>query len=383
MLSPAQRRRHHGTLADALRLVYADRLDDVAGQVAAHLHAAGSAGEAVDWYVRAAQAAQRLFADADAADLLYQAWQILMAQPESPGRLAQELELLTASPGPLNAAEGYASPRLRAVLDRAFTVAGRLGVEPAAPLLRAQAMAVLARGDFDAAVEYGTRLRRLGDTDDVLAVEGDFIRGVAAAWRNQTAAAREHLQAAVDRYRPENRLRHLLAYGQDPQVLCLIRLAHVHFGLGDPEQARRLQHRALAQARTVGHPFTLGAALLFAAILDLDLADEAALRRRVAELAALRPRVEAPPIRLTTDALTGYLEVLDGAVQPGMARIDGALADPGRETAPGVPAMLLRIRLAAAQAAGLSDGACDTARRLLADGVRVWDAMANAVLELS
>jgi len=27
--------------------------------------------------------------------------------------------------------------------------------------------------------------------------------------------------------------------------------------------------------------------------------------------------------------------------------------------------------------------ACDTARRLLADGVRVWDAMANAVLELS
>jgi hypothetical protein len=43
--------------------------------------------------------------------------------------------------------------------------------------------------------------------------------------------------------------------------------------------------------------------------------------------------------------------------------------------------MLLRIRLAAAQAAGLPDVACDTARRLLADGVRVWDAMANAVLE--
>jgi DNA-binding SARP family transcriptional activator len=381
MLSPARRRRHHGTLADALRVVYADRLDDVAGQVAAHLHAAGSAGEAVDWYVRAAQAAQRLFADADAADLLYQAWQILAGQPESPPRLARELDLLTASPGPLNAAEGYASPRLRAVLDRAFTVAGRLGVEPAAPLLRAQAMAVLARGEFDAAVEYGSRLRALGDSDDVLAVEGDFIRGVAAAWRDETAAARGHLQAAVDRYRPENRFAHLLAYGQDPQVLCLIRLAHVHFRLGDPVQARHLQQRALAQARTVGHPFTLAAALLFAAVLDLDLADEPALRGRVAGLTELRRRVEAPPIRLTTDALTGYLEVLDGAVPAGMARIDTALADPGRETAPGVPAMLLRIRLAAAQAAGLPDVACDTARRLLADGVRVWDGLANAVLE--
>jgi DNA-binding SARP family transcriptional activator len=380
MLSPAQRRRHHGTLAEALRAVYADRLDAVAGQIAAHLLAAGSAGEAVDWYARAAQAAQRLFADADAADLLHQAWQIVVAQPESPARLARELELLTATPGPLNAAEGYASPRLRAVLDRAYTVAGRLGVEPAAPLLRAQAMAVLARGEFDAAVEYGTRLRRLGDADDVLAVEGDFIRGVAAAWRNELVAAREHLQAAVDRYRPENQFAHLLAYGQDPQVLCLIRLAHVHFWLGKPAEARRLQHRALAQARTVGHPFTLGAALLFAAILDLDAADEAALRERVAELTALRQRVEAPPIRLTTDALAGYLEVLDGTPRPGLARIDAALADPGRHTAPGVPAMLLRIRLAATQSAGLPDEARATARRLLADGVRVWDAMANAVL---
>jgi ATP/maltotriose-dependent transcriptional regulator MalT len=163
-------------------------------------------------------------------------------------------------------------------------------------------------------------------------------------------------------------------------VLCLIRLAHVQFCLGDTTAARRLQRRALEEARAVGHPFTLAAALLFAAVLDLDLADEAALRARVAELNTLRQRVEAAPIRLFTDAVTGYLEVLDGAVQPGMAGIDAALADPGRETAPGVPAMLLRIRLAAAQAAGLPDVVRDTAHRLLADGVRVWDATANAAL---
>ena len=105
----------------------------------------------------------------------------------------------------------------------------------------------------------------------------------------------------------------------------------------------------------MGHPFSLATALLFAALLDLDLADLPALRRRVTELTGLRGRVEAPPIRLTTDAMAGFLDVLDGAVQPGMARIDGALADPGSGTAPGLPAMLLRIRLAAAQAAGLTD----------------------------
>ena len=207
MLSPAQRRRNHELLGRALRDVHAGRLDAVAGQVAAHLHQAGAAREAVDWYVRAATAAQRRYADADAADLLHQAWQVLRSQPETRRSEQRELELLTALPGPLCAAEGYASPRLRIVLDHAFALAGRLGVEPAAPLLRARAMAVLSRGEFGAAVDYGTQLCVLGESDDVLAVEGNFVRGVAAAWRNDAASAREHLQAAVDRYRPENRPR--------------------------------------------------------------------------------------------------------------------------------------------------------------------------------
>jgi hypothetical protein len=215
----------------------------------------------------------------------------------------------------------------------------------------------------------------------VLAVEGHFVQGVAAAWRNETTVARTHLRAAVDRYRPENRSAHLLAYSQDPQVLCLARLAHVSFCAGDPVGARRLQRRALDSAHAVGHPFTLAAALLFAAVLDLDLADLPALRGHVAELTDLGRRVEAPPIRLFTDAITGYLQVLDGALPDGLARIDAALADPARDANPGVPAMLLRIRLAAAQAAGRRDEARATAEALLADDVRVWDGAARAALD--
>jgi DNA-binding SARP family transcriptional activator len=368
-LSPAHRRRNHGLIARALPACASDP-DSVAGQVAAHLVESGAGAEAVDWYLRGARAAQRVYADAQAAELLLRAWELVRGQD-------RELEVLTAIPAPLGSAEGYASPRLRTVLDRAFAI----NSEPVAPLLRAQAMAVLSRGDFDAAVEYGTRLRALGDGDDVLAVEGDFVRGVAAAWRNDTAAARAHLGAAVARYRPENRAAHLLAYGTDPLVLCLARLAHVHFCLGDPAEAGRLRGRALDAARAAGHPFTLAAALLFCAVLDLDLADLPALRGDAAELAALRDRIDAPPVLLCSDAMGGYLDVLDGAVQPGLARIDAALADPARTASPGVPAMLLRIRLAATLAAGLPDEARATAERLLADDVRVWDAQAAAALD--
>ena len=353
------------------RDLHRSRLDDVAGQVATHLHESGARAEAIGWYVRAATAAQRRYADADAADLLHRAWRIVRAEPDP----ERELQLLTALPGPLAAAEGYASPRLRTVLDKAFEITGRLGVEPAAPLLRAQAMAVLSRDEFDAASDFGARLCALGEQ-----VEGHFVQGVAAAWRDEAEPAREHLQAAVDHFRPADRFAHLRAYGQETHLLCLIRLAHVYLRLGDPDEARRRQRQALELAREVGHPFTLAGVLLFAGLLDLDLADVPVLRSRVAELTGLRGRVEASPIRLYADAMTGYLDVLDGAAESGLARIDGALADPARRSAPGLPAMLLRIRLAAAQASGRTGDAHDAARRLLADGVRVWDALATAAL---
>jgi hypothetical protein len=69
----------------------------------------------------------------------------------------------------------------------------------------------------------------------------------------------------------------------------------------DPARARELPARRsgagtpAAAARPSPRPgpwairFTLAAALLFARILDLDLADVAALRGRVAELATLLP----------------------------------------------------------------------------------------------
>jgi DNA-binding SARP family transcriptional activator len=380
VLSPAQRRHNHRAVATALQDSYDDQPDPVAGRIAAHLAAAGVRAEAVGWYARAAAAAQRVYADVDAAQLLARALELLRRTPHTGERDRSDLALLTSLVGPLASAEGYASTRLATALDEALELAGRLGVEPAAPLLRAQGMAVLSRGDIDTAIEVGARLRARDETDDILAVEGEFVQGMAAYWRGDLVRARGHLDAALARYRPENRPAHLRLFGQDPQPLCVARLAHVHLFLGDPAEGRRLQTRSLDLAREIRHPFTLGAALLFAGLLDLELPDLAALRRHVDELDALREHVPAAPIRLTTDAFAGYLDVADGRVGDGMARIDTALADPGRHTAPGVSGMLLRIRLAACERSGDADRGAETAERLLADYVSVWDDRARETL---
>ena len=67
------------------------------------------------------------------------------------------------------------------------------------------------------------RARGEAETDPaeaaLLIVEGAFVSGVATYWRGDLETAREHLQAAVSHYRPDNRAAHLSAFAQDPQVL--------------------------------------------------------------------------------------------------------------------------------------------------------------------
>ncbi len=126
-LTPGQRRRHHRALSGALQELHRDRLDDVAAQIAAHLDAAGAGTHAVEWYVRAAEGARRVHADADAAHLYDRALSTQRSAAPGGANRSLELELLAASMGPLAAAEGYGSPRLGVAVADAAAARRRTG----------------------------------------------------------------------------------------------------------------------------------------------------------------------------------------------------------------------------------------------------------------
>jgi predicted ATPase/DNA-binding SARP family transcriptional activator len=65
-LSPARRRVLHRRVAEALETLYAADLDSVSGQVAVHYDEAGLAGNALPYYQRAAEVAQRVYANTEA-----------------------------------------------------------------------------------------------------------------------------------------------------------------------------------------------------------------------------------------------------------------------------------------------------------------------------
>jgi hypothetical protein len=200
------------------------------------------------------------------------------------------------------------------------------------------------------------------------------VLGLVAFWGGEFEAARRHFEAAVDHYRPERRSARLARYGRTTEILCTSRLGNTLGFLGRPEAAVRARAAALAQAEEAGNPHSHEAALLFGAMLALELRDPGTVRAATAELAA-RPGDLARPTRVVADALAGYVEVLDGREGAGIDRIRRALEGPAEgEHAPGMQAMVARVLLDGCVAAGDARTGLVAADRALGrdGGVRTW-----------
>jgi DNA-binding SARP family transcriptional activator len=375
-LGPARRRHHHLRVARALERAHGPGAGAASGVLAAQYEAAGAAGEAVGWYVRAADAAQRLHDHAGAVRALERALALCGDLPASRERDARELAILTALPAPLNALDGYRSDRLVDVHERALGLAGTLHVEPEAPLVRSLAVAALTRGDFGAARAVGEQLRARGEreADDVLIVEGEWVLAIAAYWSGELDPARAHLEAALARWRPEHRAEHLLRYGQDTELACRIRLAHTLWLLGRHEDAARTCDAAVARADARGHPHTRMIVHLWAALIALDGRDEERLRAH-AETLAVR---ESGPAERAVEAFAGFVDVLDGRSEPGLDRIHRVVdeAERGEPAAPGEEGLLVRVLVEACALAGDAQAGVAAADRALRTGNRAqpWEA---------
>ncbi|MGY1679320.1 ATP-binding protein [Geodermatophilus sp. SYSU D01176] len=377
-LSPAQLRGHHLRVARALQHTAGDG-DVPSGRIAVHLDRAGAAAEAVAAYERAAADARRLHANAEAVRLLERALELATDLPARPSTDALRLRLLAALPPPLIATEGYLSPRVTDVHARALPLARTLGAEPMAPLVWSLAMATLTRCDFAGARPLGEELRRRAerDGDDVLWVQSAYLLGVAAFWQGRLETARAEFEAAVDRYRADQRATHVQRYGQDPDVFCRMRLAYTLWLLGHPTGAERARETALAMAERTEHPYTRWVAHIWSGLLALDQRDTLRLRHH---LHALQPdgSVEQPgQVLLPAAAFAGLLAVLDGRPEAGLDRLRRTLAEArgGPPTAPGVNGILGLVLVQALDAAGEPRAGLAAADEALAlgEGAQLWE----------
>lgn len=268
-ISRPKRRLLHRRIAQALETLQAQDLDAVSAQVAAHYEKAGLSSKAVPYYLNAAEVAQRIYANTEAIQAFRAAIALLQTMPVNPKRLEQERSLNTLLGVSLVAVKGYGAPEVKAVYEQARSLAQQLGSAASPPVMRALAITAIVQGDLRLALELGQQLLALTEAgqDCILAVEAHYVMGVTTFWLGDFEASRDYLEQAIDRYRPECQQQHLTLYAQDPNVICLSRLAFTLWYLGYPEESTQVSRQAVTEARKLSHPFTLAYALTWTALL--------------------------------------------------------------------------------------------------------------------
>jgi DNA-binding SARP family transcriptional activator len=375
-LGPPRRRHLHLAIARALE----GGDNPAAAAIAPHYEQAGAIAQAIRWHERAAEAAQWLHAHADAVRALERALTLSGQLSASPGTAALQLRLLTALPAPLLALEGYASERMTLMHTRALQLAGQLGSEPEPPLVWSLTMAALTRGEWEPARGFAGQLRARAERDDdqVLWVESGYLQGIAAYWPGRLTEARRHFEAAMDRFRPEHRRAHVLRYGQDPELLVRLRLAHTLWLLGHPAEADRQRDLALRAAAESSHGYSRAVVWVWAAIVAADRGEVAEFRRHVRELTAA-PADEGPAqVRLAAELFVGRLSVLDGRTDQGLEHMRTVHAQliGGQAPAPGLPGVATRLLLEGYALADQPEAGLALAGQALGmgRGAQLWEA---------
>ena len=268
-LSPMKRRYWHLRLARALEVVYGTDLDPLSAQLAAHYDQAGQAARAIPYYQRAADVAQGRYAYEEAIGLLRHGLGLLRDLPDKGRRDQLQLNLLRSLSLALVATRGYGAHEVLDTLSQAQALNQQLGKPPDPLLWRAGAIAAVNIRKLQKGLEFGDQLLQLADQQDdpILLVEGHYVLGVTLSWAGSFTRSRIHLEQALSHYQPTHSATHISRYSQDPSVICQCRLGFGMWCLGYSDQAKAAQGRGLAEARELGHPFTLAYALTWDAML--------------------------------------------------------------------------------------------------------------------
>jgi predicted ATPase len=138
------------------------------------------------------------------------------------------------------------------------------------------------------------------------------------------ALSRLHLEEAIALYNPFSG--RLPVHEMNPQTTSQGFLGTVLFCLGLPDQALAQTNAAIAEARRLGHPFTLALSLSLGARLLSLVGDNAALDEQAGELVAVATEQGFPYFRPLGAIYRGLVEVKNGNVAEGIHHLRSGTA---------------------------------------------------------
>jgi len=324
-----RRQELHSRVAAALEKYFADLVERQPELLAHHLTAAGDTERAVDQWLKTGRHAAERSAHKEAIIHFERGLALLSDLSDRSKREQYEIELQLARGVSLITSRGFASTDAAEAYERARNLCEERGDTQKLVIALFGLWSFARTSNFDAARDYSNKMLALtANHDDVglrlqahhSAWTTDFFRGDIAAGHGQCEVGRRL-------YDFERHRSHAFLYGgHDPGVCARMIGGLTGWLLGYPEQSQASVDAALALARRLQHPFSLGVALLQASLFHQ-------LRRgpgssfellRAAEIVAAEQRLA---LHIDFRVLRGSMLVAEGALGDAIITIRDGLAE--------------------------------------------------------
>jgi tetratricopeptide (TPR) repeat protein len=224
----------------------------------------------VRYLQQAADNVMQRYACQEASDYLRRGLALLTGLAETPARVQQEIDLQLALGPALIATKGPAAPEVEQTYARARTLCAQVGETPQLfQALRGLWSCYFNRGALPGARELGEELLGLarGAASPTYLLESHQALGMTLFFLGDYAGAQTHCEQGMTLIDPTAQRAQALYQGSAPGVRCLVTAAQTLWCLGYQAQARLRSQEALTLAQALAHPFTLGFAQQWAAIL--------------------------------------------------------------------------------------------------------------------
>lgn len=328
-INPAQRRRLHRRVAQALEQTNQAGLDAVSGQIAAHYEQAGLLQPAADFYARAAAVAQRIYAHADAVGYLNKALALLGDLPSTSERLRQELQIYFVLAGSQALLHGVSAPEVEDVYRRAHGLAKHMGdgLQRLRSLLGLE-VSVMTRGQVHAARALGEEAVAFAQQlENPLALPmAQVVLGISILQGGDWQASRRLLERTAafedEELDPDWRV----IWPHHVGLANRRHLAMVLWQLGYPDQAIQMINDAVVQATEIAHLYSLAAVLNWSAWLHQLRREPALVQARAEQGLSLARQHGFPYWHYRFMLLKGWACVQQGQVTAGIAQMEEGLA---------------------------------------------------------
>jgi predicted ATPase/class 3 adenylate cyclase len=323
------RQQYHQRIAQVLEAHFPGTAETQPELLAHHYTQAGLTEQAVHYWQRAGQHASDQSAHLEAIRHVTTGIELLTTRPATPEHIQHALTLHIALGAALLMTKGHAASEVEHAYSQARALCQQVGETPQlVPVLFGLWRFYVSRPQLHTARELGDTLLRLAQSahDPALAVVAHYALGFTWFCLGALPTARQHLEAGIVHYTPDQRRTPVFRMGQDLGVGCRAYAARTLWLLGYPAQAPARVHEALTLAQALAHPYSLAYAQCLAAMVAQFRRDVPAVHEQAEATVTLATAQGFPQWAHQGTSLRGWALAMQGQGEEGLAQIRQGIA---------------------------------------------------------